>query len=141
MARALMQLGIRTKFIGILLVAAVIPLCIGIAAVWVLGSRYYRQEKGILFESLAIHLAQGLNQAIDGQVEALDDWLLLSSLYSRIRAHNQALPPMTDAEFAAHIQEIETQWPTLDPSSPELRGVLTNSMARGLESFRMLHPL
>ena len=139
--RARMQLGIRTKFIGILLVAAVIPLCIGIMAVWVLGSRYYRREKGILFESLAIHLAQGLNQAIDGQVEALDDWLLLSNLYPRIRAHNQSLAPMTDAEFAAHIQEIEVQWPTLDASSPELRGVLTNTMARGLESFRVLHPL
>jgi serine phosphatase RsbU (regulator of sigma subunit) len=136
-----MQLGIRTKFIGILLVAAVIPLCIGIIGVWVLGARYYRQEKGILFESLAIHLAQGLNQAIDGQVEALDDWLLLSNLYPRIRAHNQALPAMTDAEFATHIQEMEARWPTLDPASPELRGVLTNSMARGLEAFRVLHPL
>ena len=135
------RLGIRTKFIGILLVAAVIPLCIGIIGVAVLGSRYYRREKGILFESLAIHLAQGLNQAVDGQVEALDDWLLLSSLYPRIRAHNQTLPAMTDAEFAAHIKEMEALWPALDPASPEMRGVLTNSMARGLEGFRVLHPL
>ena len=53
-----MQLGIRTKFIGILLVAAVIPLCIGILGMAVLGSRYYRREKGILFESLAIRYAR-----------------------------------------------------------------------------------
>ncbi len=136
-----MQLGIRTKFIGILLVAAVIPLCIGIIVVWVLGARHYRQEKGVLFESLAIHLARGLNQVVDTQIEELDDWLLLSDLYPQIRAYNATLPALTDAEFASRIQEIEARWPALEPTSPELRAVLTNDMARRLEDFRSLHPL
>ena len=136
-----MQLGIRTKFIGILLVAAVIPLCIGIIVVWVLGANHYRREKGVLFESLAIHLARGLNQVVDAQIEELDDWLLLSDLYQRIRVYNGTLPALTEAEFAARIQQIEARWPTLDATSPELRDVLANDMARHLEEFRALHPL
>ena len=136
-----MQLGIRTKFIGILLVAAGIPLCIGIIVVWVLGARHYRHEKGVLFESLAIHLSRGLNQVVDAQIQELDDWLLLSDLYPQIRAYNATLPALTDAEFAARIQQIEARWPTLGPASPELREVLTNDMARRLEEFRSLHPL
>lgn len=136
-----MQLGIRTKLIGILLVAAVIPLCIGIIAVWLLGSHHYQREKGVLFESLAIHLAQGLNQVVDGQVEELDDWLLLSDLYQRIHAYNKTLLTLTDAEFATRIQQIEARWPNLDPAAPELRELLNNEMARRLEEFHSLHPL
>ena len=136
-----MHLGIRTKFIGILVVAAGIPLCIGIITVWVLGSYHYRREKGVLFESLAIHLAQGLNQAVDKQLEELDDWLLLSDLYEPIHVQNETQPRLTDAEFAAHIQQMEARWPAFDATAPELRRVLANDIARRLEEFRSLHPL
>jgi len=136
-----MRLGIRTKFIGILVVAAGMPLCIGIITVWVLGSYHYRREKGVLFETLAIHLAQGLNQTVDKPVEELDDWLLLSDLYERINVHNETQPRLTDAEFAAHIREMEARWPGFDATAPELRRVLANDIARRLEEFRLLHPL
>jgi serine phosphatase RsbU (regulator of sigma subunit) len=136
-----MHLGIRTKFIGILVVAAGIPLCIGIITVWALGSYHYQREKGVLFESLAIHLAQGLNQAVDKQLEELDDWLLLSDLYERIHVENETQPKLTDAEFAAHIQQLEARWPAFDVTAPELRRVLANDIARRLEEFRSLHPL
>jgi serine phosphatase RsbU (regulator of sigma subunit) len=136
-----MQLGIRTKFIGVLIVSAVLPLCVGIIAVWILGSYHYRLERGTFFQSLAIHFAQNLNQVVDKHIEEMDDWLLLSDLYGRIRARNAALPRLTDADFAAHIQQIEVRWPTLDVTVPELREVLENDVARQLETFQLLHPL
>src|SRR5664280_2287580 len=86
----LMQPGIRTKFIGILIVAAVLPLCAGITAVWILGSYHYRLERGTFFQSLATHFAQNLNQVVDEHIEEMDDWMLLSDLYGRIHARNAA---------------------------------------------------
>lgn len=136
-----MQLGIRTKFIAILMVAAVLPLCLGITAVWILGSYHYRLEKGTFFQSLAIHFAQNLNQVVDKQIEEMDDWLLLSDLYGRIHSRNEALPKLTDAEFATHIQQVEARWPMLVVTTPELRDVLQNDIARQLDTFQSLHPL
>ena len=139
--RRFMQPGIRIKFIGILIVAAVLPLCVGIIAVWILGSYHYRLERGTFFQSLAIHFAQNLNEVVDKQIEEMDDWLVLSDLHARIRACNATLPKMTDAEFAAHIQQVEARWPTLDVAAPELRDLLQNDIARQLDSFQSLHPL
>ncbi|HUJ11166.1 MAG TPA: SpoIIE family protein phosphatase [Verrucomicrobiae bacterium] len=136
-----MQLGIRSKFIGILIVAAILPLWMGVIVVWVFSYDHYRAEKGVFFESLAIHFAQNLNQVVDKQVEELDDWLTLSDLHERIRTRNMALPNLTDAEFAEHIQKMEARWPALDVTAPELRDVLRNNIARELDIFQSLHPL
>src|SRR5258706_533239 len=45
---SVLHLGIRAKFIIILLIAAVLPLAIGIAAIWVLGYRGFKRDRGVL---------------------------------------------------------------------------------------------
>ena len=66
-----MQLGIKAKFIGILLIASALPLTIGIIAVWVLGARDFQRQRGLLFQTAASHLAAGLSEAVTfGFIEA-----------------------------------------------------------------------
>ena len=136
-----MQLGIRTKFIGILIIAAVLPLCIGIAAVWVLGAHHYRKEKGVLFEALASHLSQSLNQTVNEQIEELDSWLILSGLHQEIHNINAQLPTLSDEDFQARIAKIEETWPGRPDDSPEVLAVTTNPIAEALIRFQRYHPL
>src|SRR2546426_868269 len=98
-----MRLGIRTKFIGILVIAAIIPLCIAISAIWVLGHYYYRREKGALFQASAMHLAQSLDLVLNKQIEEINDWLALSDLNARLNRINQTLPDLTPEQFASRI--------------------------------------
>ncbi len=136
-----MQLGIRTKFIGILVIAAVIPLCIAISAIWVLGHYYYQREKGALFQAASMHLAQSLGLVLNKEVEELNDWLLLSDLNPQIEQINKTLPAWTDEQFAVRIKEMEARWPELTPQSAELQAILTNDIAKELRSFQSVCPL
>ena len=97
---SIVQLGIRAKFIGILAIASVIPLGIAIIAVWVLGHHYYQKERGILFQSGALHLAQALNQVVEGPIEELHDWVLLSDVATQVQREDAA-PPLSDTDFNA----------------------------------------
>ncbi|HUI08381.1 MAG TPA: SpoIIE family protein phosphatase [Verrucomicrobiae bacterium] len=136
-----MHLGIRTKFIGILVVAAVVPFAIAIVTIWVLGDHYYRRDKGALFQDSATHLAESLDMTLGKEIEELSDWLLLSDLTSRIKDINRHLPDLTREQFLAHIQDVEACWPTLDRASPELERILTNDISRQLKAFQSVCPL
>ncbi|MES2573186.1 MAG: hypothetical protein V4710_24395, partial [Verrucomicrobiota bacterium] len=65
---------IRAKLIGILTIAAGLPLCIALAAAQLVGYRYYRQAQGILFENRAQEIAHGLNAGVSRQIENLRNW-------------------------------------------------------------------
>jgi sigma-B regulation protein RsbU (phosphoserine phosphatase) len=136
-----MELSIRTKFIGILMVAAVVPLCIAIAAIWILGQRYDLRDKGAFFQDSARHLAENLDLALRKEIEELSDWLVLSDLAPQIKLINKALPALTPQQFKARIDDIESRWSTLDPAGPELRPLLDNDMARELREFQSVCPL
>ncbi len=136
-----MQLGIRTKFIGILVIAAIIPLCIAISAIWVLGHYHYRREKGALFQAAAMHLAQSLDLVLNKQIEEINDWLSLSDLNARLEQINKTLPDLTPEQFASRIQEVEARWPKLAAQDAELQAVLTNQIASELRSFEFVCPL
>lgn len=136
-----LKLGIRTKFIGILAIASVIPLCIAIIAIWVLGHHYYQKERGILFQSDAQHFAESLNQIVEAPIEELHDWAVLSSLARLMQEKNSSLPPLSDADFRAHIQTIESRWRGLSPSDSEVQNILTNDISQSLKRFRDACPL
>lgn len=136
-----MKLGIRTKFIGILVIAAIIPLCIALAAIWVLGNHYYRREKGELFRAAAMHLAQTLDLTLNKQIEQLNDWMLLSDLTIRVNQINQSLPNLSPEQFSTRVQEIEKRWPSLTERDAMLQDILNNRIAQQLKRFQSVCPL
>lgn len=136
-----MKLGIRTKFIGILVIASVIPLGIAIIAIWVLGHHYYQKERGLLFQSDAEHFGRSLEQTVSAPIEELNDWLTLSDLAKQVQEKNSLLPPLSDADFVTRIQTIESRWTGLSSLDPELRTILTNQISQSLKRFQLTCPL
>src|SRR4051812_8993392 len=91
---------IRTKFIGILIIAAVLPLCIALAAAQLLGYGYYRKAQGMLFQNRAEEIARGLSISVERQIEAVTDWMEFFDLAERLRAPNSS-PDLLEKELTA----------------------------------------
>ena len=86
-----MHLRIRTKFIGILIIAAVLPLCIALFAVNAIGYRYYRKSQGVLFQTISQHLAHTLSLSINRNIEVCDDWLTRAELHQHLNRRDDKL--------------------------------------------------
>ncbi len=132
---------IRTKFIGILIIAAVVPLVLAMLVAQFLSYRYYRKAQGTLFETRAEQLAQIISISTNKQLENLDRWLALSELHDRIRSMNAELLPVTDTNFREQTGATEAQWPQLSDRDPRLSRVLNNELATRMRAFQALHPL
>ncbi len=136
-----MKLGIKSKFIGILVVASALPLGIAIVAVWVLGHYYFQKERGILFQAEAVHLASSVNRVVQSQVEQLHDWLALSELPDQIQRRTQTGPGLTEAVWRSRAEEIQARWPKLTDADPGVQALLTNDVSRSLKAFQFTCPL
>ena len=90
-------MGIRVKFIVILVIAAIVPLGIALVAIWTVGARHYQEEKGTSFQQTAAHLAQRLDLVLDKQIEGFSDWVQLSPLRDRLAEINSKLPELSSA--------------------------------------------
>ena len=131
--------GIRLKFIAVLIIAAVIPLCVALVALETIGYHSYRAAQAALMRSRATEAAHILSLAIDRQVESLEDWAALGHVPRAIVAGYTA--PRTPAGLQARIDAAEARWPALTPADPELKAFLDNALAQELADLQKRHPL
>ena len=136
-----MKLRIRTKFIGILVIAAVLPLGIAMITAQLLSYRAFRRSQGILLETRARELARSLNLTINAQADSLHDWIVLSDLRERVLAIEAGERAMGTAEFKTFIDQMEARWPNFKEDQEPLRGLLQNEIATELRAYRMINPL
>ncbi len=136
-----MKLRIRTKFLGILLLAAVLPLGLALVIAETLGYRYYQRAQGRLLQSRAEDLAHSLSLVVSAQLASLDDWVALSEIPARVAAAGAANPRLDDVGFRQHIATTEEAWPGLTADAEPVRGFLQNEIAGGLRAFQTMHPL
>jgi sigma-B regulation protein RsbU (phosphoserine phosphatase) len=135
-----LKLGIKAKFIGILLIAAVLPLAIGLAAIWVLGYRDLQHDRGVLFELAASHLALGLTEKLQTQIEELNELSRNPELAAWLSHENNRFSSLSGAEISNRVTEIDARWPGLPESDPELQTILTNALSQSLGEYRARHP-
>jgi len=135
------QLRIRSKFIGILVIAAVLPLVIAIIGVQILGHHYYKRERGRLYEAVAKHVVSALRMALDREIDKLDDWVVLARPADYLIAANAAADRGSELDRQAQINRLEVRWPSLSDRSPELVRLLTNSVSQVLREFQAINPL
>ncbi len=131
--------GIRLKFIAVLVIAAVIPLCVALVALETIGYRSYRAAQAALMRSRALEAAHILSLAIDRQVESLEDWAALGHVERTLVAGYTK--PRTAAELLDRIDAAEARWPALTPVDPELKAILDNTLAHELADLQKRHPL
>lgn len=128
-----MKLSIRAKLVAILVVAAALPLLLGIISVEYLGYRDFQRNQGRLHRVSAAHLANNLNQIASAQIQRLTDWTSLSALSQEIGA----FPPVS-RERATYLEE---NWGYYFSNTPELRAVTNNRLADRLRAFQSRNPL
>ncbi len=136
-----MKLRIRTKFIGILVIAAVLPLCIAVITAENLSYRAFQRSQGTLLETRARELARSLNLTINAQADQLHDWIALSDLRERVLAVEARERAMDAAEFNTFIDQMEARWPNLKEDEEPLRSLLQNEIATELRAYRVINPL
>jgi phosphoserine phosphatase RsbU/P len=133
--------GIRVKFIGILILATVLPLVIAASAVYVLGTQYYQTTSGRIFKSRAQQMANYLVLSVNGYTESLHDWLALSDFYHRLEAHNELNQTLPLEAHEARLSQIQEAWQEADPESDLVRGLVENDIAHDLREFLEISPL
>lgn len=133
-------LRIRAKFVGVLLLAAVVPLLLALLVGETLGYRAYRESQGRFYYLRAQHLALSLSDRVHEELRALHDWFALSPLSAEVVELGDKLRPGTAAELRPEIDAIETRWPSLGPDDPLLDGILDNPVAARFHAFQALHP-
>ncbi|MDW8344657.1 MAG: SpoIIE family protein phosphatase [Verrucomicrobiae bacterium] len=114
-----MPFRIRSKFIGILLIAAVFPLSVALVAIEVLGYRYYRGERGRLLEATANFVATSISHNLTREIEKFADWINLAHL---------------NAAIAQRLADAS-------PSLANDASVSTNPLADALREFQSVSPL
>jgi len=139
--RCIVRFGIRSKFIFILVVAAVLPLLLGLVVVGVLGYQRYEQQRGELFKTMAMHLGDGLGRVTRDQVGRLHDWTQFADVAQKIAGVEQMNLFASESGTPRDVQEIEHQWPALTPDNPLLSNILHNTLSAHLAAFQKIHPL
>lgn len=124
-----MHLRIRTKFIGILTIAAVLPLCIALIAGNALGYRYYRQAQGILLETMAQNLAHNLSLTINSHSRIVLRWIDDTPLLPA-----PSRPRISRERFLAAAE----QWPRLQESDPAYQRLVDPTLASGVTRLMSL---
>jgi len=130
---------IRTKFIGILIMASVLPVTAALFVFETLGYRSFRETRGRLHQARAQQVAVTLSDLVRQQLESLDDWVALSQLASSISRATESTPAQSPEEMKSVIDAIEARWPAMGNDDPFIKAILTNDISEQLNSFRSLH--
>jgi len=132
-------LRIRTKFIGILIMASVLPVTAALFVFETLGYRSYREARGRLHQARAEHLAVMLTDLVRQELESLEDWVALSDLHERVAQAEETVRSESPEERKTVAEAIEARWPSMDREDPFVRNIISNDIAGRLNAFRSLH--
>ena len=132
-------LGLRAKILGIIAVAVVFPLVAGTLITRFLGYRAYRNEKGSLFQAVAVHYAKNINDQLEGHARSLQEWATLSRLPSVLAKMTRGSAPDVE-ELNAEVEYWESRWPKPGQDTAPILPFLTNEAANLIRTFQALNP-
>lgn len=129
-----MRLGIRTKLVGTLILAGLLPLALALAVGLYAVRRARALNIGQTFRAAALQQAEHLGTLLSSELDFL--WLInqLPGTAERLRQAND------EALNLQRVQQIEEAWPTLGADNLLLRSVLENPLARRWQTIRRQHP-
>lgn len=132
--------GLRGRIVFALVVAAALPLAVGVLVLQTVGFRHLLEERGRMHAAEARSLAKGLDMAVVAEAGQLQTWLRArgETLESMRRANREG--EADPAGVKAELESTEAAWPGLTESDPRLRSVLDNEAARSLKAFVSRNP-
>ena len=135
-----MNFRIRSKFIGILVIASLLPLGIALIVFRWFGEHYSRQSEGIRFKEAAVHFSYSMTHSLVSEIKLFNQWCELRKIASSVNAEQAGQPAWDEAEDVAAIQATEALWPTLNPDSPRLQALLQNELSLQMQAFIANNP-
>jgi sigma-B regulation protein RsbU (phosphoserine phosphatase) len=132
------KLRIRSKFIGILVIAALLPLGIALVAFNWFGEEYYRRSQGTICQTAASQLALSISTSLRHEIDLLDEWINFTNVGAQVLALDDRQPAGTGLQAA--IDAIDARWPSLSADAPEVAACLQNGLARQLREFQKRNP-
>lgn len=133
--------GLRGKFVGALLIAAVLPLLVGLVFLETLGYRHILAERGKFHQMQALTLVRALDQASKAQAGQFRSWVAADPVLVRFIAEkNRALSRMDPKVIAEETRRLDEAWEALAPDDPRLRALLQNAGSVELREFKELYP-
>jgi signal transduction histidine kinase len=130
-----MQLGIRTKLIGTLILAGLFPLLLTLVVVIAGVIQHRTNSIGRSFSRVAQQQAVNLSVLLSSQIDHIRTISRLPGTAEFLRAAN-AIPPSDAGEIAA----IEAAWPDLSDEEPPLRDILENALAANWQAVQRQQP-
>jgi sigma-B regulation protein RsbU (phosphoserine phosphatase) len=130
-----MNLRIRSKFIGILVIASLLPLGIALVTFLLFGERHSRQSEGIRFKEAAAYFSHSLTQSLRSEIALLNQWHSFSDIASAVSAYNAEQSTQSEVERMAAVAATETIWPGLRPDSSQIQALLRTPISLQLRAF------
>ncbi len=133
--------GLRGKFVGALLIAAVLPLLVGLVFLETLGYRQLLAERGKLHQMQAYTLVRALNQASKAQAGQLRNWLAADPrILEFVSEKNRSLVGRDPKAVAVETGRLDEDWEALPDRDPRLLALLENAGSTELRKFQSLYP-
>ncbi|MFG0284320.1 MAG: ATP-binding protein [Phycisphaerales bacterium JB039] len=120
-----MQVGIRTKEVGLLTMVGLLPLLAALAVIVFIETDRRTQSFGLSILSVAVAEARALESGIAGDIEKLE----LALHDQEVTGALAALDERLDAEALA---QLDARWPHLGADDEALRAVLEHPIAAAL---------
>jgi phosphoserine phosphatase RsbU/P len=130
--------SIRYKFGLALILAACLPLAVGIVSIQLLGRRHYRDAEGSLYQSISHDLALNLSLQFDNQINLLGNWVETSSIAAMI---DQGGKPASLRALQEQVDAMEEIWSGWSADDPALATWLDNPAGESVRRFQALNPL
>jgi phosphoserine phosphatase RsbU/P len=133
--------GLRGKFVGALLIAAAIPLLIGLLFLETLGYKHVLSERGKLHQMQAFTLVRALEQASKAHAGQFWTWMAADpQVRNFVSAKNRELEQLDPREVAAETRRLDEAWEALNPGDPLLMSLLGNPGSANLKRYQSIYP-
>lgn len=127
-----MKPSLRTKLMGVIVLAGTLLLLAALGVIWTMGYRQRLAAQGDKFQGEAAHVAHGIGVVIEQSVHNLQA-LLVAGDIANLAQSTAVLPEPASV--------IEARWAELSGDSVDLEVILQNALAEKLRAFRGFNPL
>ena len=94
---------IRTKLVGIVSVALLLPLLLGLFYIRRIGESYYLKQKGVLYLTIAKELSDSMEAGVRNELSHVRNWIEISPLLELVQ--DVEMPPLN----MARVQRLESE--------------------------------
>jgi len=130
-----MKVSLRTKLIGIVVVAPMLLLLVAIGVIWAVDYWQRVGEHGEMYRSESIQVSRSLRLSVERSISSLNDLLSLGEIATLQQAEEAKHIDAASEAWKRRVNLIDSVWSSLPLHSPQVRNVLNNQLAAKLRHF------